>query len=401
MDRALESKVEKTVAGLRSLWKKTEGKYRFVAFSTGKDSLALAAMLYEAVAPEKPLCLYSHHNLEFPVNLEYLEELRARGFRVEVVEPFLGYFDLMERGIGFLTLKDAWCVPMLVGTGLLDWLQQQGLRTPRQAVMFRGMSGGEFSHKWHARVELYGRLDLPTVNPLLDFSRDEILTVIKDRYALRLNPIYEHMNRTYCICCYTSDSRRQAYSEQHYPDVCRRYYGQIEEMLFGDGLIEKAKLDEKYTTREEKLQRHGFVHWNRITEQNVVGAVRRRMPGGVLCYRIRDPKWINTKHLQPVRGKWVLKGSELRFWGIKESVADGLVKRMINCLDCGFCTVECFSCRRFDRETKALKIEDCTQCGKCIRLKFCMGWRHRFQRRMVVKENDDEKRIEASAAASL
>jgi len=23
--------------------------------------------------------------------------------------------------------------------------------------------------------------------------------------------------------------------------------------------------------------------------------------------------------------------------------------RMINCLDCGFCVVECFRCRRFDR----------------------------------------------------
>jgi len=390
MDQALEAKTDNTVSSLRSLWNKAEGKYRFVAFSTGKDSLALAAMLYEAVAPEKPLCLYSHHDLEFPINLEYLEALRTRGFRVEVVEPFLGYFDLMERGIGFLTLKDAWCVPMLVGTGLLEWLQQQGLRTPRQAVMFRGMSGGEFSHKWHARVELYERLDLPTINPLLDFTRDEILTVIKDRYSLPLNPVYEHMNRTYCICCYTSDARRQAYSERHHPEVCRRYYGQIEKMLLGSGLVEKSPLDKKYATREEKIKRHGFVYWNRIAEQNVVGAVKRRMPHGVLCYRIRDPKWISTKHLQPIRRKWVLKGTELRFWNTEERVADGLVKRMINCLDCGFCVVECFVCRRFDRKTKSLRIDGCVACGKCLRLKCCMGWRHRFRRRMIVEEHGNE-----------
>ncbi len=77
-----------------------------MAFSTGKDSLAMTAMLYEAVGPEKPVCLYSHHALEFPSNLEYLEELKDHGFVVSVVNPFLGYFDLMERGISFLTRKD-------------------------------------------------------------------------------------------------------------------------------------------------------------------------------------------------------------------------------------------------------------------------------------------------------
>jgi 3'-phosphoadenosine 5'-phosphosulfate sulfotransferase (PAPS reductase)/FAD synthetase len=387
VDQALKTKAAEAVTALRDLWERLQGKWRFVAFSTGKDSLALAAMLYEAVQAEEPICLYAHHNLEFPTNLEYLDELGTRGFRVEVVEPFLGFFELMERGIGFLTLKDAWCVPMLVGTGLVERLQRQGLRNPQQAVMFRGMSGAEFSHKWHSRVELYGRLDLPTVNPLLHFTRDEILTIIKDRYGLPLNPIYRHMDRTYCICCYTSDARRQAYSRRHYPDVCRRYYGQIEEMLFHSGLIERVQLEEKYRTREEKLDRHGFVHWNRIAEQNVVGAVRRRKAGGVFCYRIRDPKWINTKHLQPVRGRWLLKGTELRFWDIKGKVADCLINRMINCLDCGFCVVECFPCRRFDRETKTLKIDGCVGCGKCLRLKFCMGWRHRFRRRVIVEEN--------------
>ena len=389
MDKTLNAKVNDTISTLRSLWKRLEDKYRFVAFSTGKDSLALAAMLYEAVDPCKPICLYSHHNLEFPVNLEYLEQLRAAGFKVEVVKPFLGYFDLMERGIGFLTLKDPWCVPMLVGTGILEWLQSQGLRNPQQAVMFRGMSGTEYSHKWHSRVELYGRLDLPTINPLLDFTKDEILEVIKDRYGLPLNPIYQHMDRTYCICCYTSDSKRQAYSECHYPSVCGQYYGQIEEMLFGSGLIEKARVDEQYKTREEKLDRHGFVHWNRIAEQNIVGAVRRREANGILCYRIRDPKWIQTKHLQPVRGKWLLKGNELRFWDIKEKIADSLVKRMINCLDCGFCVVECFSCRHFDRETNTLKIDGCVGCGNCLCLKFCMGWKHRFWRRVIVEDTQN------------
>ena len=385
MNRALEKKIEATVQSLRRLWPQLKGKHRFVAFSTGKDSLALAAMLYEAVAPERPTCLYAHHNMEFASNLDYLEELRQYGFAVEVVEPFLGYFDLTERGIGFLTLKDPWCVPMLVGTGILEWLQRRGARTPREAVMFRGMSGSEYSHKYHSRLEIYNRLDLPCVNAVLEFTKEEILEVIRSRYGIPLNPIYEHMDRTYCICCYTSDARRQAYSAEHHPEVCKAYYAHVDALLFGSGLIDKAHLASKYTTREEKIDRHGFVHWRRTKLQNIAGAVKRRLPAGVLAYSIREANWISPKHLKPVAERWSRAGNELRLWNVPEKQADTLIKRMMNCLDCGFCVVECLPCRRFNRDTKTLQIDSCIRCGKCIRLRFCMGWRHRFWRRVIVE----------------
>lgn len=387
MEKPLAAKVEQVVRYLRGLWPRVEDKQRFVAFSTGKDSLAMAAMLYEAVAPQLPACVYAHHDLEYPSNLEYLKVLKARGFQIVVVRPLLEYFEMTDRGAGFLTLRDPWCVPFLVGSGILEWLQQQGLRGAREAFMFRGMSGSEYSRKFHAPLELYGRLDLPTFNPVLSFSSEEIVEVLKSRYGLPLNPIYEHMSRTYCICCYTSDSRRQAYSERHHPDVCARYYGQIEKMLFDSGLIEKARLLPAHRTREEKLQRHGFVHWNRIKAQNVVGAVKRRTRSGAIVYGIRESQWIDTKHLRPLRGKWLLHGNEIRFWDVDERTADTAIKRMMNCLDCGFCIVECFRCRRFDRRSKLLRIDGCVQCGRCLRLKFCMGWRHRFWRRVIVEEN--------------
>ena len=71
---------------------------------------------------------------------------------------------------------------------------------------------------------------------MLAFTREEILEVLRCRYGLPLNPLYRHMDRSYCICCYTSDIRRQSYSRQRYPAVCKKYYGQIEELLFGTGL---------------------------------------------------------------------------------------------------------------------------------------------------------------------
>ena len=218
MRKPLRAKVAEVVRNLRLIWPKIADRHRFVAFSTGKDSLALAAMLYEAVEPERPTCLYVHHDLEFSSNLDYLEQLKGHGFAATTLVPFLGYFELMDRGIGFLTLKDPWCVPLLIGTALLEWLRDQGARGPREGVMFRGMSGSEYSHKYHTALELYRRLDLPCFNPLLGFSKEEILEVIQTRYGLPLNPIYQHMDRTYCICCYTSDARRQAYSAEHSPE---------------------------------------------------------------------------------------------------------------------------------------------------------------------------------------
>ena len=347
----------------------------------------MAAMIYEAIAPDKLPCLYVHHDLEFPENLDYVEELKDRGFMVEVLNPFLEYFELTKRGIGFLTLVDAWCVPMLVGTGLLHWLKHKGARGPREGLMFRGMSGSEYSQKFHSGVELYKRLDLPCINPMLDFTKQEIIEVIKERYGLPLNPIYEHVSRTYCICCYTSDQQRQAYSEKHYPRVCERYYRHIEKLLFDSGLIHKSGLPPEYKTREEKLQRHGFVYWRRQKTQDVMGAVKERLTSGVSVYHIRDPNWIAVKHLKPVDGRWARIGNEIRFWNVPEKLADTLIKRMINCLDCGFCMVECFPCRQFDRTTKSLRIEGCIQCGNCIRLKFCMGWHHRFWRRVIAEDS--------------
>jgi len=386
MDKTLKMKVQKTIAWIQEIFPKLKQKYPFIAFSTGKDSLAMAAMIYEAIEPERPPCLYAHHNLEFPGNLDYLAELEDRGFAVEVVNPFLEYFELTDRGIGFLTLVDAWCVPMLVGTGLLDWLRRKGARGPKEGVMFRGMSGSEYSRKYHANLELYNRLDLPCFNPLLQFTKDEIIKIIKERYGLPLNPIYKHMDRSYCICCYTSDSRRQSYSSKHFPQVCERYYNQINELLFESGLINKLDIDPAYKTLEEKLQRHGFVHWRRQKMQNVIGAIKRRLPSGAFLYKIRKSDWIRIKHLRPIDGRWAKIGNEIRLWSVPEKTADILIKRMINCLDCGFCMVECFPCRQFDRRTKSLQITGCIKCGKCIRLKFCMGWRHRFWRRVIVEE---------------
>ena len=385
MNKELENKVDKTIAELKKAWDVVRHRNPFVAFSTGKDSLLVASLLYEAVAPERPICLYSHHPMEFQCFLDYLETLRER-FDIHVVKPFLEYFELMDRGIGFLTLKDPWCVPLLVGTGILEWFQQRGVASPQHCFMFRGMSGGEFSHKWHSKIEVYDRLNLPTMNPILGFNVEEILEVLRERYRIPLNPIYEHMNRTYCICCYTSDQKRQAYSEEHHPEVCRKYYGQIEEMLFDSGLIHKTSVDEKYKTKEEKLERHGFVHWNRIKEQNTVGAIKQKVPPDGFCYHIRDEAWINTKHLLPVEGRWKREGNKIIFWNIPEGKCDCLIKRMLNCLDCGFCMVQCFPVRHFNRENKTLELTNCLKCGQCINLKFCMGCKHRFWRRTIAEK---------------
>jgi NAD-dependent dihydropyrimidine dehydrogenase PreA subunit len=115
------------------------------------------------------------------------------------------------------------------------------------------------------------------------------------------------------------------------------------------------------------------------------------MPGEahpITIYRIHAPAWIAVKHLSPVGGRWAQKGNEIRFWNVEEQVADTVIKRMLNCLDCGFCVVEGFSGRRFDRRTKSLQIDGCIQCGRCLRLKFCMGWQHMFWRRVIVTKNE-------------
>jgi hypothetical protein len=63
--------------------------------------------------------------------------------------------------------------------------------------------------------------------------------------------------------------------------------------------------------------------------------------------------------------------------------------------------VECFPCRRFDRRAKALRIDGCVHCGKCLRLNFCMGWRHRFWRRIIVEDPDNAQPVSGTPAPSV
>jgi 3'-phosphoadenosine 5'-phosphosulfate sulfotransferase (PAPS reductase)/FAD synthetase/ferredoxin len=428
MNQPLQTKVEKTVRWLRKIWKQTEGRHRFVAFSTGKDSLALAAMLYEAVEHERPPCLYVQHEVQFPVDSQYLDALKTHGFDIQVLRPFLNYFQLTERGIGFVSKTEPWCIPMLIGTALVEWLRLRDARSPRSGVMFRGISGSEWSRKYHAKLEIYRRLNLPTVNPMLRFTTDQVLTVLRQRYALPLNPLYDNVSRTYCICCYAPDRQRQAYAQRRFPDVHSRFYGHIEECLLDSGLIETDHVPERYRTKQEQLHKHGFMHWRRSHQQDAVGAVKRRLHCGALSYAVREhstclhrlayaltlgrlpplpgswplaamlderfsvqrgTSWIDSKHLLPVAGKWSRSANEIRFWDVPERQADAIMKRMMNCLDCGFCTVQCFACRRFDRNARRLRIEGCVQCGRCLNLAYCMGWKHRFWRRVIVEASDD------------
>ena len=184
------------VGRIRNIWPKIECQYPFIAFSTGKDSLAMAALIYEALEPERPVCLYAHHDLEFPGNLEYLELLKEKRFNVRIVKPFLEYFELMERGIGFLTLVEPWCIPLLIGTAFFEWILAQGAHSPLEAVMFRGISGSEQGHRFHGGLELNVVLNIPTFYPMLGFSKEDILELLRTRYGIPLNPIYEHMDRT-------------------------------------------------------------------------------------------------------------------------------------------------------------------------------------------------------------
>ena len=146
-------------------------------------------------------------------------------------------------------------------------------------------------------------------------------------------------------------------------------------MLFDSGLVDQVEHNEALKTKQEKLDRHGFVHWRRQKAQEKVGALKTRVESGVLSYRIREANWIDEKHLEPLKGRWFRNKDEIRFFGIEETIADSVIKRMINCLDCGFCAVQCFRCRVFNRAEKRLTVRGCTQCGGCLNLNHCMGWR--------------------------
>jgi len=192
---------------------------------------------------------------------------------------------------------------------------------------------------------------LPTFNPVLSFTTEEIVEVIRGRYGLPLNLSTNTWAAPTASAATLRCTAAGNIAVGTSPEVCTRYYGRSSTCCSTAVFLTRPSPAE-HRTKEEKLGRHGFVHWNRIKAQDVVGAVKRRNRSGSLAYRVREAGWINAKHLEPVRGRWSIKGTEIRFWGLDEGKADTLIKRMINCLNCGFCVVECFRCRHFDRRAR-------------------------------------------------
>jgi 3'-phosphoadenosine 5'-phosphosulfate sulfotransferase (PAPS reductase)/FAD synthetase len=400
MDKPLTAKIERAILFIRNIWPRIRYRNPFIAFSAGKDSLAMTALISEALESQSMPILYSSHDFEFPGHLEYINSLSSYGIITTIVHPFLNYFELVERGIGFNTLHDAWCVPYLVGSAFHAWAQEQKFSHSRQLVMFRGMTGSEHHHYMHRPFEIYGKLGLPTINPMLDFTKSEILQIINQRYGLPLNPIYQYMDRTYCICCYTQDAKRQAYSIERYPELCKNFYDHVERLLFSSGLIEKAKIAIMYKTREEKIGRHGFVHWQRMELQNIPTVLKKKYNENSVGYFFRDADLIDPKHLIPLNVKKVIGSNSIFFPKVDIRKSDVVIKRMINCLDCGFCVSQCYKARRFDANSRAIAIEECNRCGRCISLTYCMGWKHRFWRRTIVegKENSFENGLKPASS---
>lgn len=345
---------EKEGTAIRNLTELCSDKNVAVSFSCGKDSLVVMD-LASRIGINK--AVFADTTIEFPETYDYLKIIKDF-YDIEVVKPSKNFFSLVEI-LDLPSRRYRWCCDVLKFGPLQRYADKNGI-----VAYITGLRREESKRReCYDLVNFNPSMDVPQVNPILDWSSEDIWNYIK-KYELPYNPLYEHFSRVGCWCCpYRSSEKDWRIIKQLYPKLFQEF----------QSLIEKKSNSVRHEYRDMFKDR-GWTGWVYPLKKITVGKFEADEKLNVVKIKLNfvEGKTRIKNLISILDNDYSIKGNSIEIKIDDEKMKEDskkikvLVEKAINCIQCGSCLSLC--------EKRALLITDnitvdtdlCNKCGSCL-----------------------------------
>ncbi|NPA48277.1 MAG: phosphoadenosine phosphosulfate reductase family protein [Thermococci archaeon] len=387
---ALEGKVKESREFMRRVAEKHRQLPIAVAFSGGKDSLAVLGLALEEFG-EGFTVFFNDTGIEFPETIEHVEELRKelepRGIRFVVADAK----DAFWRALYVFSPPGRdyrWCCKV-TKLGPITLAIKENY--PNGVLMFVGQRKYE-SIKRFKQPRVWRNEWVPNevgASPIFHWRALEVWLYILSR-KLPYNPLYERgFDRIGCFLCPSASLAEFERLKREKPELWERWRGALEHWR------RRLDLPEEWIT-------YGFWRWKRLSRgENAVARrlgveipeerswepVRVRITGDEGGYSVEFNTVLNKKRLlqvAPILGEVSVEGDVVWAGDVEfltgtrvarapnegEAVsAYHLVKRAYECVGCGVCVGKCpEDALSIDPLSRKIVVnwDRCTHCRECM-----------------------------------
>ncbi|ASJ07416.1 phosphoadenosine phosphosulfate reductase domain-containing protein [Thermococcus pacificus] len=392
--RANSIELEKKVEEARRFMRKTANRYSdlpvAVAFSGGKDSLAVLGLALEEFSEDGFTVFFNNTGIEFPETLEYVEELKKE------LEPKGIKFIAADAGDAFWRAIHVfsppgrdyrWCCKV-TKLGPITMAIKENY--PQGVLMFVGQRKYE-SIKRFKQPRVWRNPWVPNetgASPIFHWRALEVWLYIFSR-KLKYNPLYEdRLDRIGCFLC-PSASLAEIYTlKEEKPELWAKWESELkrwqkrfnmpdEWITYGFWRWKKLSKGEKAIARELGVEVPEERSWEPVKysmEETEDGTFIVRFNTVVNLNRIREVAPILG---EVEEGENYIRAGDVVFredGAYAEDFNEGvqayhLVKRAYECVGCGVCVGKCpEGALSIDPRSKKIVVnyDLCTHCRECM-----------------------------------
>lgn len=340
-----------------------------VAYSGGKDSDALLALMLRTMPERIARAVFADTTQEFSQTYAHVEQkreaLRRYGIPLDTAKPYL---DALTgwRLFGVPSRNVRWCC-QVCKSGALARMQ-----TYAQAIVM-GARGIESKYRAGYGLETDRRRQLsaaPTFRPIFDWSAAEVWTYLFFT-GTKINPVYRYgHHRACCVCCPFSSPFEVRATEKMAAEELEPY---------------RAEYLRQYPDHAASFSRRYDLDggtWSRKNAQLLTGEYTEleKIEDNIYKYTIEQNYTIKDSWLKLLKSIYDVriykKDTNLyycQYFTLKHTADNNRLKKLLNrifyCVGCGYCINYCSNNSIYiESGNIQINIETCTKCGECYSL---------------------------------